>query len=325
MTHRIARALLAAAVCLPPGARAVGTAAGSDIRAQAEVSYELAGVPMSRLSNATTLKVVEVLDVHLLLQTAQRLVNAGADAQPLLYTLTNTGNGRESFALNVDVALGGDDFDPVTPPAAVYFDTDGTGTWTPADAAYVPGVNDPVLEADQSLDLFLVENIPQNVADGARGLAALQATATTGSGVPGRIIAGAGDTGVDAMIGTTGGLAVATGEYLVGRITLSLVKSAVVADAGGSARPEPGATIVYTIRVSATGTGSAEQAVLQDPIPAATSYVPGSLTLNGTPLSDAADADAGEVDASNDLVAVRLGRLGPLDGEQQVQFTVRIN
>ena len=325
MTHRIVRAWLAAALCLPFRAEAMGTAAGSDIRTQAEVTYDLAGVTQSLMSNTTSIRVVEVLDVHVIVQTAQRLVDPGALAQPLLYTLSNTGNGNEAFALSVDAALGGDDFDPIVPPVSIYFDSDGSGTLTPADVAYTPGVNDPVLAADQSLDLFLVADIPASLADGMRGLAALHAAAVTGSGTPGQIIAGAGDTGVDAMIGTTGALAVTTGEYLVGRVTLSLVKSAVVADADGGNRPATGASIVYTIRVSAAGTGSAQDAVFRDPIPAATSYVAGSLKLNGAPLSDVPDADAGEFSAADDSVSVRLGTLGPADGEQQVQFTVRIN
>jgi uncharacterized repeat protein (TIGR01451 family) len=127
------------------------------------------------------------------------------------------------------------------------------------------------------------------------------------------------------MIGTTAAMAVVTGEYLVGRVTLSLVKSAVVADADGGDRPATGASIVYTIRVSAAGTGSALDAVFRDPIPVATSYVPGSLKLNGAPLSDVPDADAGEFRAADDSVSVRLGTLGPADGEQQAQFTGRIN
>jgi uncharacterized repeat protein (TIGR01451 family) len=87
----------------------------------------------------------------------------------------------------------------------------------------------------------------------------------------------------------------------------------------------PGARIVYTILVSADGTGSAETALFEDAIPPHTSYVPGSLELNGMPLTDASDADVGEVSGLDPSVVVDLGSLGADSVPQQVQFTVTID
>ena len=98
MTHRIARAwLCAGGLWLPFAAHAIGTAAGTEIRNQAEISFVLNGSVEIRQSNSTTLRVLELLDVNLLAQTPERVVDAGEPAAPLLFTLTNTGNGTGTF------------------------------------------------------------------------------------------------------------------------------------------------------------------------------------------------------------------------------------
>ena len=63
-----------------------------------------------------------------------------------------------------------------------------------------------------------------------------------------------------------------------------------------------------------------------DAIPAGTTYTPNSLTLNGGALTDAVDADAGELDTSVvPTVVVRLGDLTQVDGVQTVFFEVTID
>jgi uncharacterized repeat protein (TIGR01451 family) len=325
MTHRIGRALLTAGgLWLPFAAHAIGTAAGTEIRNQAEIAFVLDGSVEIRQSNSTSLRVLELLDVNLLAQTPERVVDAGQSAAPLLFTLTNTGNGSERFALYVDSAVAGDDFDPTAAPAAVYLDSDASGSLTPADAAYVAGTNDPELAADASLGVLLLLDIPGGVADGQRGAAQLRAAALTASGSPGELHAGAGDGGVDALLGASGARAASLGRYLVGGAALSVLKSAVVADTSGGSGPSPGATVVYTIRVRAVGQGVVADAVLRDAMPSHTTYVAGSLALDGAALSDAADADGGEYsDATSELV-VALGDLAPA-AAREVRFAVTID
>jgi hypothetical protein len=54
--------------------------------------------------------------------------------------------------------------------------------------------------------------------------------------------------------------------------------------------------------------------------------VPGSITLNAGALTDAIDADAGELDTSGaPTVVVRLGDLTQADGIQTVVFEVTID
>ncbi len=326
MTHRMARALLAAGgLWLQFAAHAIGTAAGTEIRNQAEISFVLNGSVETRLSNSTALRVLELLDVNLLAQTPERIVEAGTPAAPLLFTLTNTGNGTERFALRVDSALGGNDFDPVPAAVALYLDSDASGSLTSTDVAYQPGSNDPELAADASLGVLLLQDIPSGIADGRRGATQLRAAAVTASGSPGEVFAGAGDGGVDALLGTSGARAASLGQYLVGGVALEVQKSAAVADRSGGAVPSPGATVVYTIHVSAVGQGVAAAAAFHDAIPEHATYVAGSLALNGAALSDAADADGGEYVAATSELVVVLGDLAPAAGSQEVQFAVTID
>ena len=107
---------------------------------------------------------------------------------------------------------------------------------------------------------------------------------------------------------------------------MNAIKSQTVADQFGGTRPVPGARINYTIVVSATGTGTAAASVFTDNIPANTTYVPGTLRLNSTALSDAPDADAGDFSTSpNARVRVQLGNLTQASGTQTIQFAVTIN
>ncbi|MGB5346293.1 MAG: hypothetical protein WBN23_09020 [Woeseia sp.] len=307
-------------------AGAVGTPVGTVIQNTATVAFDLAGTPLTLQSNTTTITVVERIDVIVTRQSPHILVAPNDTGRAILFTVTNTGNGSEAFALSINSVLGGDDFDPLPAVPAIYFDTDGSGDFNAGDVAYNPGVNDPLLAADASQDIFVVNDIPGTVVNGESGLSQLSATAVTGAGAPGTEYAGQGDGGVDAVIGTTGGSDADTGEYLVSDVTISVVKAQLVSDPFGGSQPIPGATISYSISVEVTTTGTASGSVISDLIPIYTTYVPGSITLNALPLSDATDADAGEyVTAGQPTVVVRLGDLTQGDGTQTVVFQVTID
>ena len=314
------------AVAFSSPAWAAGTPAGTLIEGTATVDFDYGGTPFSINSNTTVLAVAERIDVATVLQSPQQLVSASDTRRALLFTVTNTGNGTETFALAIDNLIAGDDFDPVAAVPAIYFDTDGSGDLTAADQAYTAGTNDPVLAADASIDIFLVNDIPAAVGNGDIGRSQLTATSATGTGAAGTVYAGAGDTGVDAVIGTTGGESADTGEYIVSDIQVTIVKSQAVADPFGGTEPLPGATITYTITVDLVGSGTATASIVRDPVPTYTTYVPGSLVLNGIAQSDAADADAGELDtAVVPTIVVRLGDLTLASGTQTIVFQVSID
>jgi len=307
-------------------ALAAGTPAGTLIEGTATVDFDYGGTPFSVSSNTTVLVVAERIDVATVLQSSQQVVAGNDTDRTLLFTVTNTGNGTETYSLAIDNLLAGDDFDPVAAVPAIYFDTDASGDLTAADQAYTPGTNDPVLAADASIDVFLVNDIPAGAGNGDIGRSQLTATSTTGTGAAGTVFAGSGDGGIDAVVGTTGGQSSDVGEYIVSDIQVTIVKSQGVSDPFGGTEPLPGATITYTLAVDVIGSGTATSSVVRDPVPDYTTYVPGSLVLNGVAQSDAADADAGELDVSaRPTIVVRLGDLTLADGTQTIVFQVSID
>jgi uncharacterized repeat protein (TIGR01451 family) len=307
-------------------ALAAGTPAGTVIDNVAEVSFDLSGTPITLQSNSASITVVERVDVVVALQSGQVLVTAGDVDRSLLFTVTNTGNGTEEFSLSILSVLAGDDFDPTPGVPPIFFDTDGSGDFTAGDVAYAPGSNDPVLAADASVDILLVNDIPGIALNGQLGRSELTASSTTGTGNPGDPFPGQGDGGVDAILGTSGGTAVQFGEYLVSDVQMNVVKSVAISDQFGNQDPIPGATLTYTVTIEVVNGGTATAAAFSDAIPAGTTYTANTITLNTVLQTDATDADDGEFDTTvTPTVVVRLGDLMQTDGIQTVEFQVTID
>ena len=305
---------------------AAGTAVGTTIDNTASISYDLAGVPLTLQSNTTTIIVAERINVVTTLLSPQTLVAANDTNRALLFSVTNTGNGTEVFLLSVDSIIPGDDFDPVPAVPAIYFDTDSSGDFTVADQAYTQGANDPLLAPDESVAIFIVNDVPGTVANGETGLSLLLASAATGTGAPGTVFANQGDGGVDAVIGSSGAEDSDVGEYLVSDVLINFAKAQLVADQFGGIEPIPGATLTYTITVEVASTGVATGSVVRDVIPFFSTFVPNSILLNGGAVTDSTDVDAGELDISGaPTVVVRLGDLTQADGVQTIVFAVTID
>jgi uncharacterized repeat protein (TIGR01451 family) len=324
--HAVGFLLLTLVVTCPVAdARAGGTPAGADVAAQASVSWSQQGTAHSGTSNVASFTVDEVVDFAVVCQDA-----AGAEAFPgetgraLSFTVQNTGNGPETFRLLALSALAGDDFDPDL--AGLHLDSNGNGLWDPgADDPYVQGANDPDLPADASIAVFVLVDLAPGLEDGQEGTARLVVTAATGVGAPGTVVLGAGDGGTDAVLGSAGGVGDATALVRIAAVDLSIVKTGSVRDPDGGDEPRPGAVVTYTITVTATGGGTARDVVVTDPVPVHTVFVPASLTLNGTPLTDVADGDAGEFDATNPgTLTVRLGDITATSPRQEIAFQVSI-
>lgn len=311
-------------------ADALGTPAATPIGNTATATFTSGGVPLSVTSNTEIVTVEEILDVDVTLQSAVPVpVSAGDTNRVLAFRVTNTGNGTETFSLSALSTLAGDDFDPSL--VGIFLDTNGNGTYDPGtDAAHVPGVNDPVLDANtpgsDAVDVFVLNDIPAGVLNGDRGDSRLGATALTGSGPAGTLFPGAGDGGTDATVGASGATGFGVGSYLVSSVTVSILKSGGVVDPFGGSQAIPGSTITYTLVVTAVGTGTARSVAITDPIPVNTTYVTGSLTLNAAPLTDAADADTGDFNVTNPgEVTVGLGDLTAASPAQTITFAVTID
>lgn len=311
---------------IPAVSYAAGTPAGTIISNVAEVTFELDGETATQLSDPVRITVIERIDVAVTLQSGQVLASAGDVDRSLLFTVTNTGNGNETFSLAIDSNLTADDFNPIPATPPIYFDTDGSGDYTAGDTAYDPGINDPQLDADESVNVLLVNEIPGTALNGQLGHSELTATSTTGTGNPGDSFPGLGDANLDAIVGTSGGEAAQFGVYLVSDVQIAILKSVSVSDPFGGQEPVPGATLQYSVTVQVTNSGTATAATFRDAVPTGTTFTADSITLDGDSLTDDLDADAGEVDTSGTpTVVVRLGDLDQGDGVRTVVFEVTID
>ncbi len=317
-------ALCGAAVAAFSGthiAHAAGTLAGTDITNIATASYESGGSTIDIDSNTVVIKVDELLDVTAVSGDPGDVTTTnGAQNVVSTFRITNSGNGPESFRLTPNVVNGGDDFDPSL--VQVVLDTNNNGVYDPGvDTVYVAGTNDPLLNPDQTITVFVLTNIPAAQGNGDRAQVRLTAAAVTGTGAPGTSFAGAGEGGGNAVVGTTGADADASGYLLVQAASVALTKSATVLDPFGGTTSVPGSVITYTLVATVGGNGTLSNLAINDPIPASSQYVAGSMTLQAATLTDAADADQGNFNGSR--ITVALGNVA--SGQTRtVTFKVRV-
>jgi uncharacterized repeat protein (TIGR01451 family) len=312
--------------CVATPAMATGTVAGTNISNTATATYnDPSGNPQTVPSNTVTFKVDELLDVTVVSADPGDVpVAPGSTNQVLSYTVTNTGNGQEAFRLTPNATIGGDQFDPTT--TSIVLDTNGNGVYDAGiDTVYNAGSNDPLLNPDESIRVFILSTIPGGSVDNDRGAVDLTATSVTIGGspaTPGTVFPGVGQGGSDAVVGTTSADGVDRGRYIVQSATVTFTKSAVVTNPFGQTAPVPGSIVTYSLIANVSGTGTLSNLTVADPIPANTTYQPGTITLQGSPVSDLTDADVGEFASST--VTVRLGNVSG-GTTRTVTFKVKVN
>ena len=99
-----------------------------------------------------------------------------------------------------------------------------------------------------------------------------------------------------------------------------------IRDSSGGNQPVTGATLTYTIDATVSGSGTATGVVITDLLPANTTYTAGTLSLNAASLTDAPDADAGDVGGTApNTVTINLGDLTAASPVQTITFEVIIN
>jgi uncharacterized repeat protein (TIGR01451 family) len=316
-----AAAACLATIAIPSSAYAAGTLAGTNIENIATASYDVGAGTVDIQSNTVVMLVDELLDVTVISTNPGDVpTTSGATNVVLSYRVTNNGNGPEPFRLTPNVANPGDDFDPTL--SQVVLDTNGNGSYDPGvDTIYVAGTNDPLLNPDQSVVVFVLTNVPATQANGDRANVSLLAAANTGTGAPGTTFPGAGQGGGNAVVGTTGADGQANGFLRVDAAAVALTKSATVRDPFGGTNAVPGSVITYTLTATVSGVGSLNNLVINDPIPTGSTYVPNSLTLQAATLTDPADADAGNFNGTR--ISVNLGSVA--SGQTRtVTFQARI-
>jgi uncharacterized repeat protein (TIGR01451 family) len=343
--QRTARYILAAFIALAAlvtvaerSAHAAGTPAGVIISSPATATYDYGGTSQPPIT-ATTSFLVDRKINPVVATTNGVYVGAipGSTSQVLTFTVTNTGNSVQDFALTAvhgaDPFGGTDNFNAAN--VRVFVESGATAGYQAAEdtATYLDE-----LAADNLRTVYIVADIPGGQVSGDISALSLIATARSGGNVGvlgGAVSETAGpDTqaGVDTVFadaagpsdGVRDGAHSAASAYRVATAAVTLLKSAVVTSAGG--QPVTGATVRYTIAVTASGVGTAAGVVVSDPIPPNTTVVAGTLRLNNTLLTDAADADAGDVNATTaGAVTVKLGDLNSASPVQTITFDVKIN
>ncbi|MBJ6122099.1 hypothetical protein [Sphingomonas mollis] len=303
--------IVLALLCMAQSAPASGqTRAGTAIVNTASISYTLDGTDYQAPSNSVTIVVAERLDVGLAPQGSVPVVDETPGTVPLV--LTNLGSGQESFTIDVSASVTTIALDGVA------IDRNGDGRFDAATDTMLTGPT-PVMQPGESLPLLaIVAATPGMTAAG--GDLHVTATAITGSGPTTETFPGAGDGGGDAVVGDTGATASADIPFLGPNAAgPTLSKSQAVVAPDGSAQPVSGAVVTYTL--VARFPDATRTARIDDPVPAGTTYLPGSLSLDGAVLSDAADGDAGS--AGPRTISVVLGDTAP-GAMRTVSFKVRL-
>ncbi|MCL4673582.1 MAG: hypothetical protein KJZ64_11740 [Sphingomonadaceae bacterium] len=310
---------LCATLAMGSHALAAGIPAGTLIENTASASYNTGGPTQVIDSNTVSFQVAELLDVAVASQDASALPITSTTV--LTFSVTNTGNGPEPFVLTANPAVSGNDFDVTIDGLAI--DSNGNGVYDAGtDVLLANGGTSASLNPDESITVFVLVTAPGGTTDGQTSQVRLLAEADTGTGTPGDVFTGAGEGGVDAVVGSTGADDDDVGSLISSVATVSLVKSVVITDPFGGTQPVPGAIATFTLSATVVGTGSINDLLITDAIPTSTTYAPGTLTLDTNALTDAADTDAGEASASG--VAVNLGTVAA-GTTHSVTFQVEID
>jgi uncharacterized repeat protein (TIGR01451 family) len=235
----------------------------------------------------------------------------------LTFVLANTGNGNESFSLQRNNALAGDQFDPPNAASGSIYIENGlqpgfqaTGPF--ADTVYISGVNDPMLAASSSQTVYVVSDIPSALAIGNTGDVTLSAQSRT-IGVAGSLPGSAhpnvstlSATSTEQVItGMSQGQSNAVGRYVIDGAVVRVNKS--ILSPISADMLIPGVEIRYRLLVEVQGIGSVQQLVINDPMPAPVTYVPNSMTVDTIAKTDVSDSDNGQFNSNT--VSVNLGNV----------------
>jgi uncharacterized repeat protein (TIGR01451 family) len=316
-------AMTAVALLAPfSAAHAVGTVSGTTITNSATATYSVGGVPATPAVSSVSLRVDELISVRVSAPATPTTVNTPDTNKVLVFTVTNVGNGPESFTLtpNLNPPTPADQFNPLPGSAGqLFLDVNNNGILDSGTDTLITG---PItLTPDQSVKVLLVSNMPTALVNGDQGIVSLAAASTTpgaAGAAPGTILPNAGTPtvgapGIDAIVGVgPGGPAdsgsddSANGIYVVGTVTVTLNKVvlAVTSPFGvtttGCNVPTPpaactafvpGTIIQYQITVTITGNGTAQAVQVTDSVPANTTYLANSIRFNAAARTDVVDGD----------------------------------
>lgn len=273
--------------------------AGTSIGNKASATYtDNANVSRSTQSNTVSTTVTQVPAVDL---TDPRSVRAYPSAPVnFAHTVTNTGNGPDSFNLTAVYNSGTN-----VSPLAIYADLNGDGI---ADSNTVI-TRTPTLQPGESYNFVVTGRIPDGVAPGATGTVNVTSTSTTNSGVS--------DLNTDTVT-------VSTNANIVLRKSVSKDNGA----------PDGTTQYTYTLSYVNNSQFTAGTTIITDTLPTPLSYVAGSGVWQGSALTDATgntDATITNADGSTSAMqysvtgrtlTANISRIPPGQGTLTFKFTV---
>lgn len=262
---------------------ATGTAAGTSITNQAAITYEDSGSnSYSANSNTVTTTVNSVFTVSVNAPSDQS--GASNSVVYYAYTVTNTGNDTNTFALSAASGGGGN-----TWTATLYAD-DGTGGGTANDGIHhadetTVTSSSGAIAADATYKFFVGVTIPVSTANGQTDDTDLT---VTGSGD-----GGGGDDTSDTVTTTAQAPAIT--------MTKNVRNVTAAGSFATSATADPTDTLEYRIQVSNGGAVTATVVVLTDTLDSNTTFTASSIwigsnatTYNGAGNTNLSDGTSGD-------------------------------
>lgn len=265
---------------------AQATPAGTQISSTAQVTFQAQnGQSFTVLSNTVVIVVGQVAGADL----APPRVSTGDPGTTVVFrhTLQNIGNGTDGFTVSGRSRAGW--------PVRVYRDVNGDGALDPGD----PLASGPI-------SLVMGATAPLLVAVDVPGLASVRGVTDS------------------LQVVATSGFDPTVADSLLDQLNIRTVGIAVTLDKSvDRASATPGDVLTYAIAYRATGTTTATNLRITDVVPAGTSYLAGTLRLNGLPLSDPPGDDAGTFEIATNRVIVTLATISGGDAGT-VSFQVRV-
>jgi uncharacterized repeat protein (TIGR01451 family) len=324
-------------------AYAVGTAANTTISNTATVNYTVGSVSQTPIESsptgnttpgtgngaATTFVVDNRIDFTVTeLSGGNTVVNPGETGAVTAFTVANTGNAPQGFALTAanetgTVVFGNTDNTDVT-GFTTFVDSNGNGVY---DVGVDTATNINTLPADQSVVVFVVANVPVTTSNGQFANVSLTAQAavpgTSGATLATETTGPEDPNAVDTVFGDDGenNSESSSDQYAVQSAALSVQKTSAVASdpINGTSNPKaiPGATVEYTITLANSGTVSAAGVTIGDTLPANTTFVANSYNSGASNVSITVGAgapgfcfaEAGGTDTNGDGCVINAGQL----------------
>jgi len=266
-----------------------GVLLGTNITNSSSISYSdsLNNITRTGNSGITSLTVSAAPAFALAISPPSRTQDVDLSVSYVI-TITNNGNSSDSFRIAFASSR--------SFPWTLYVDTNNDSVLNNGD--YVLNLsNTGTISQNGIMHLIAIDTIPYTTPDQALDSTRFTVTSRTDSSVTGNVSA-----------------------YTTARApNVTITKTVSVVGGGANI---PGATLVYTITFSNSGTGNATSVIATDTIPVHTTYSLGTILYNDQPRTDGVDGDNAQI--VNGVLMVNIGTLlGNSSGT--IKFKVTIN